>query len=84
MNQKTGTAAIIALIAAIVSWVSVFSGHPVWAFVLAVVAVASGVMGFISAASPRVSGGILSIFSIALGGVGFVLALLGILGAIIF
>lgn len=84
MNQKTGTAAILAITVVIVSWISIFSGHPFWGFLLAALAVLFGIIGFIRAASPRVSGGILSILSIALGGVGFLLALLGIMGAILF
>ncbi len=67
MNQKTGTFATLAIIAAVASYFLTFSGHKLFGILAAVVSVPLGVGGFIMAASPRVSGGILSIISILLG-----------------
>jgi hypothetical protein len=84
MEQKTGIAATISLIAAILSWIVTFTGHPIWGLLLALLSVPVGVMGLIMAASPRVSGGILSIIAIILGVIGLAIAILGIVGVIIF
>jgi hypothetical protein len=67
MNEKTGTMAVIAIIAAIASYFLTFSGHTVYGMVLALIAIPFGIGGFVMAASPRVSGGIISIISILLG-----------------
>ncbi len=84
MDQKTGTAAIVSIIAAIVSFVLIFSGHSVFGFILAIASVALGFIGLLMAASPRVSGGIISIVGIIVGSLGFLVAILGMLGAILF
>lgn len=67
MNQKTGAFATIAIIAAILSYFFTFSGHTVWGVLAALLSIPFGIGGFIMAASPRVSGGIMSIISILLG-----------------
>jgi hypothetical protein len=67
MNQRTGMFATMAIIAAIVSYFLTFSGHTVWGIILALVSIPLGIGGFIMAASPRVSGGIISIISILIG-----------------
>ncbi len=67
MNQKTGTFAILAIIAAIVSYFLTFSGHRLFAIAAGVISIPLGIGGFVMAASPRVSGGIISIISILLG-----------------
>jgi hypothetical protein len=82
-NQKTGIAAGVAIIAAILSIIVTFAVHPGWGLVLAVIAVLAGVLGFLMAASPRVGGGILSILSIVLGVFDIGLAVLGIVGVIV-
>lgn len=83
MDQKTGTAAILAILAGAGSWMAAFTGHAILGMVLAVVAVILGIIGTVMAVSPRVSGGILSIFSIVLGCGGFILSVLVLIGKII-
>lgn len=63
MEQKTGTIAVLALIAA---------------------AVLLGISGFIMAASPRVGGGVLSSIALILGVLAVGIAVLGLIGIIIF
>lgn len=67
MNQRTGTFATLAIIAAIVSYFLTFSGHTVIGVLAALVSIPLGIGGFVMAASPRVSGGILSIIAILAG-----------------
>jgi hypothetical protein len=67
MNQKTGTFASLAIIAAIVSYLFTFTGHGLLAILAALISIPLGIGGFVMAASPRVSGGIISIISILLG-----------------
>jgi len=84
MEQKTGTAATISLIAAIVSWIVTFSGNPIWGMVLGLVSIPAGVIGVLMAASPRVGGGLLSVIGIVVGILGLGLAVLGLIGVILF
>lgn len=65
--EKTGTMATIAIIAAIGSYFLTFNGHTVYGILLALIAIPFGIGGFVMAASPRVSGGIMSIIAILLG-----------------
>lgn len=67
MDQKTGILATLAIIAAVASYFLTFSGHWIWAILTAIVAIPLGIAGFLMAASPRVSGGILSILAILAG-----------------
>ncbi len=67
MNQKTGTLATLAIIAAIASYFLTFSEHHLAGLIVAIVAIPLGIGGFVMAASPRVSGGVISIISILLG-----------------
>jgi hypothetical protein len=84
MAQKTATAATVSLIAAILSWIITFTGHPIWGMLLGLISVPAGIIGILMAASPRVSGGVLSIIGIILGILGLGLAVLGLVGVIIF
>jgi hypothetical protein len=61
--QQKGLAAVAGLVIAVVAF---FLG-PVAGFFLALLAVLLGIVGFLRAASPRVSGGILALAAIALG-----------------
>jgi hypothetical protein len=72
MNPRIGTAATLAIIAAIGS----FFVRPMPGFFLALLAIFFGIIGFVMATSPRVRGGILSIFSIILGVIGVLVAVL--------
>jgi hypothetical protein len=82
--QRTGTLAIISIVSAIAAYIAVFSGSPILGLILAIAAIPFGVFGLLMAASPRVSGGIISIFGIVLGGIGVVVAGFGAVGMVIF
>jgi hypothetical protein len=84
MDQRTGTAAILAIIAAIGGFIVLFTGNPGWALIVEFAAVALGVIGFFMAASPRVSGAILSIAAIVIAVIGIGVSVLGLIGAILF
>ncbi len=84
VEQRTGTMAILSIVAAIAAFFAVFTGSPILGLLLAVAAIPLGVFGLLRAASPRVSGGIMSIFGIALGGLGLIVAVMGMVGMIIF
>ncbi len=84
MGQRTGTAAIVSFIVAIGSYVLTFSHHPVWGIVASLVGGILGIVGLVSAASPRVSGGVLSIAAIVLSVIALAIAILGTIGAILF
>jgi hypothetical protein len=83
-NQKTGLSAMLAIIAAIGSYLATFTGRPIIGLLAALAALPLGVIGLVMAASPRVSGGVLSIVAIALAVFAIGIALLGIIGIIIF
>jgi len=63
-SQVKSLASILAIVAAIASF---FIHSGVVGLLLAVVAIVLGLVGFAKAASPRVSGGILSLCAIGLG-----------------
>jgi len=84
MEQKTGAAATVSLIAAILSWIITFTGHPIWGMILGLVAIPAGLIGALMAASPRVGGGLLSVIGIVIGILGLGLAVLGLIGVILF
>jgi hypothetical protein len=84
VGQKTGTLAIAAIIAAVVSYLLTFSGHPLFGLVAALLSIPLGIFGFFAAISPRTGGGILSTCAIFLGAIAVVVAVLGIIGVIIF
>jgi hypothetical protein len=64
-------ASILALICALASF---FVG-PGWGFLLAVVAIIAGLIGFVVSLSPRVRGGVTSFFAIVAGLIGIVTAI---------
>ncbi|MFA9479435.1 hypothetical protein ACERK3_14190 [Phycisphaerales bacterium AB-hyl4] len=82
-EQRTGIAATISIIAAIGSYVTTCAGHPIWGFVLALVSIPLGVVGLVISASPRVTGGMISIAAIVLGGLGLIVAIFGMLGVLV-
>jgi hypothetical protein len=83
-EQNTGMAATMAIIAAIGGIIATFSGHPFVALFVEIAAVVLGVIGFLMAASPRVRGGILSIVAIVVAVFGLGIAVLGMVGVILF
>jgi hypothetical protein len=70
-GQVKSAASILAIVAAVASF---FAGG--WGIILAVLAVVLGVVGFIKAASPRVSGGVLSLCAIGIGLIALVFAII--------
>lgn len=83
MQQKIGIAATLAILAAGISYALTCSGHPIWGLLLALLSIPLGLAGLVMAASPRVSGGILSIVAVALGAIGILVSVLGIVGVIV-
>ena len=71
-RAKFSIPSILAVACALLSFV-VSAG---WAFILALAAVAFGLLGVILALSPRVRGGMVSIIAMVTGGIGVILALL--------
>ena len=74
--QRTGLAAILAVLASLGSMFFSCSGRPLWGLILAILTIPFGLIGFIRAASPQISGGFASIFSILIGIVGIAVALI--------
>lgn len=83
-EQKAGTMATAAIIAAVLSFILTFAGHVVWGFISAIVAIPLGIFGLFMAASPRVGGGLMSIAAIILGVIAVGVAIVGGVGAILF
>lgn len=83
-QQKKSVVSIIASVAAIGGVVASFTGHPYWGLFIGLGAIVLSALGFAMAASPRVSGGLLSIAAIALSIIGLGLSVLVAIGVIIF
>lgn len=84
MEQKAGTSALIAIIAAVGSFLLSFSGNPGWGLLAAIFSVPLGIFGLIRSASPRVGGGLMSVIAIVLGVIAAGIAVLVLVGALIF
>jgi hypothetical protein len=84
MEQRTGIAATLAIVAAIGGMILIFSGHPGWGLLVELLAIVSGIVGFFMSASPRVSGGLLSIAAIVIAVFGMGFSLLGMIGGVLF
>ena len=82
-EQKTGTLATAAILAAVLSFILSFTGHVLWGGISALISIPLGVLGVFMAASPQVGGGLMSIAAIILGvfaiGVAIVSGFLGML-----
>ena len=74
-GQMRSTTSILAILAAIGSFVLSAKDHGITAFLLALFAIGAGVFGGLKALSPRVSGGMLSLLAVLLG---VIAALVGI------
>jgi len=81
--QRMGTSAILAVIASLGSMFLSCSGRPGWGLTLAALSIPFGLFGFIRAASPEIKGGIASIFSILVGVVGIVVALIAMFAKVV-
>jgi len=84
MDQRTGTSATLSIVSAIASYLLTFTGHPIWGLLTGIVSLPLGVLGLVLAASPRVSGGFISLLGVVLGALAIVISLLGIIGVIVF
>jgi len=84
MKQRTGAAATLAIICAVLGFVFLWSGQPFKALFLYALAIVAGGTGFTMAASPRVGGGALSLGAIGLSVVGVILAILVWIGLVLF
>jgi hypothetical protein len=72
------TASIVAIGCAIGSFYTSSHHHQLFGFILAIVAIAAGLLGGLRALSPKVSGGILSIIAVVLGVIAIVFSLLAL------
>lgn len=84
MEQKAGTAATLAIVAALGSYLLSFSGNPGWGLIAALLAIPLGFFGLMRSASPRVGGGVMSIIALVLGGIAIGVAVLVLIGVILF
>jgi hypothetical protein len=84
VEEKTGAAAILAILLALGGVVMTVTGHPVWGLLSHMGAVALGAIGLVMAASPRVSGGMMSIAAIILAVLATGLDLVVLLGTALF
>jgi hypothetical protein len=71
-------ASILAICAAIGSFILSAKGREFLALFAAIVAIGAGLLGGLRALSPRVSGGILSILAVALGAIAIIVALIAL------
>lgn len=83
-QQKKSTVSVLAIIGAIGGVVASLTGHPIWGLVIGIAAFVSGLLGLGLAASPRISGGLLSIAAICLSIIGLALSILVAVGIILF
>lgn len=83
-DQKSGTVATVAIISVIISFFLTFTGSPIWGAVVALLAIILGIIGVIISASPKIGGGLISILSILLGILDLGIAVLGVIGVLIF
>lgn len=77
--QVRSTASILAILAAIGSFVLSSQGREFLALFAAVFAIGAGLLGGLRALSPRVSGGMLSIIAVGLGLVAVLVALVALI-----
>lgn len=79
LGQVKSGASIIAIVAALGSFVLSAQGRAFWALLAAGVGIIAGLIGALRAASPRVSGGILSIAAIGLSAVAVLVAFIALI-----
>jgi hypothetical protein len=84
VQQKSSTSAIFAILAAAGSYLLSFAGRPFWGMLAALLSIPLGIVGLVSAASPRVGGGLLSLIAIILGVLAMGVAVLVMIGVLLF
>ena len=77
-----GGAAVVSIVLALGSFALTCTGNPIWGLIAGVLALPSGGIGFLAAASPRRRGGLISIAAVVLGLIAVVVAILGLMGVI--
>ena len=75
---------MLALLGAIGGMIMIFAGRPGLGLLLAACAAILGAIGFFISASPRISGGMMSIVAIVIAIFGIGLSVLGVIGSAIF
>ena len=78
-GQARSAVSIVAILAAIGSFVLSANGREFLALFAAIVAIGAGLLGGMRALSPRVSGGILSILAVVLGAIAIIVALIALI-----
>ena len=81
---RASLAAKLAIASAIGSIIASITGHPFLALMAGLLGVALSGVGFLSAASPRVRGGMMSVSALVLSVIGLGLAVLVAIGVILF
>jgi hypothetical protein len=76
--QVRSTVSIVAILAAIGSFIFAARGHEALGIFSALLAVGAGLIGGVKSLSPRVSGGMLSLAAVALGLIGLVFSIVAI------
>lgn len=84
MQQKSSISATLAILTAAGSYLLSFSGRPFWGILAALISLPLGIFGLVRAASPRVGGGLLSLIALVLGVLATGLAVLVMIGVLIF
>ena len=77
-GQARSAASILAIVAAVGSFILSARGREFLALFAAIVAIGAGLLGGLRAMSPRVSGGILSILAVVLGAIAIIVALIAL------
>ena len=77
-GSAKSTASVVAIAAAIGSFVLSAYGREIFALIVALVAIGAGLLGGLKALSPRVSGGILSIAAVLLGVIAVLVAVIAL------
>ena len=78
-GQARSAASILAIVAAVGSFILSARGREFLALFAAIVAIGAGLLGGLRAMSPRVSGGILSILAVVLGAIAIIVALIALI-----
>ena len=77
-GQARSAASILAIVAAVGSFILSARGREFLALFAAIVAIGAGLLGGLRALSPRVSGGILSILAVVLGAIAIIVSLIAL------
>lgn len=81
-RAHVGMGAVLALLAAGASIYASFAGYGIWGLILGIISLPLGLVGMLTAVSPHVRGGFLSMIAIALGILGIILSVLALLGVL--